>query len=56
VGRQARRAAELGGKLLFLDCFGFSIHMAGIAREEFGGPVVLARSLAARLLAEVAGA
>lgn len=56
VGRQARRAAELGGKVLFLDCFGFSIHMAGIAREEFGGPVVLARSLAARLLAEVAGA
>lgn len=56
VERQARRAAELGGAVLFLDCFGYTRRMAAIARDAFGGPVVLARSLAARLLAELAGA
>lgn len=56
VERQARCAAELGGGVLFLDCFGFTLHMARLAREAFPGPVILARSLAARLLAELAGA
>ena len=53
---QARNAAQLGAGVLFLDCFGYTLRMGGLAREAFGGPTVLARSLAARLLAEVAGA
>lgn len=56
VERQARRAAQLGGGVLFLDCFGFTLRMAAVARGAFPGPVILARSLAARLLAELAGA
>jgi protein AroM len=56
VERQAGCAARLGGGVLFLDCFGYSRRMARRAREAFGGPVVLARSLAARMLAELAGA
>lgn len=56
VERQARRAAQLGGGVLFLDCFGYTRRMGRLARDAFGGPVVLARSLAARLLAELAGA
>lgn len=56
VERQARCAAQLGGDALFLDCFGYTRRMATLARDAFGGPVVLARSLAGRLLAEVAGA
>lgn len=55
VERQAGCAAHLGGEVLFLDCFGYSLRMAARAREAFGGPVILARSLAARLLAELAG-
>lgn len=53
---QARRAAQLGGRVLFLDCFGYTRRMASLARDAFGGPVILARSLSARLLAELAGA
>ena len=56
VERQARCAGQLGGAVLFLDCFGYTLRMAELARAAFGGPVVLARSLAARLLAELAGA
>lgn len=40
--------------VLFLDCFGYSGAMRERARRAFPGPVILARSLAARLLAELA--
>jgi protein AroM len=50
----AARAAASGAKVLFLDCFGYDLAMKGVARENFPGTVVLARSLAARLAAEVA--
>jgi protein AroM len=56
VARQAGCAAQLGAGVLFLDCFGYSLRMAQVARDHFPGPVVLARSLAARMLAEMAGA
>lgn len=42
-----------GARVCFLDCFGFDLAMRDTARDAFGGPVVLARSLAARLAAEV---
>lgn len=56
VERQAGSAVELGGDVLFLDCFGYTRRMAKLARNAFPGPILLARSLAARLLAEMAGA
>jgi protein AroM len=49
----ARQAREAGATVLFMDCFGFTLAMKETARQAFGGPVVLARSMAARLLAEV---
>lgn len=42
-----------GAGVLFMDCFGYDSRMKRAARAAFEGPVVLARSLAARLLAEV---
>ncbi|MGH7920867.1 MAG: AroM family protein [Candidatus Dormibacteraceae bacterium] len=56
VEEAARRAAGDGASVLFLDCFGYSGAMRERARQGFGGTVVAARSLAARLLAEMAGA
>ncbi|MFZ5822931.1 MAG: AroM family protein [Bacillota bacterium] len=49
----ARQAREQGGTVLFMDCFGYTLAMKEAARDGFGGPVVLARSMAARILAEV---
>lgn len=42
-----------GATILFLDCFGFNLEMKLAAREAFDGPVVLARSMAARFVAEL---
>jgi len=49
----AKRAHDAGATILFLDCFGFTLVMKAAAREAFNGPVVLARSMAARYLAEL---
>ena len=54
VAAAAGDARERGGAVLYLDCFGYDASMREAARAAFGGPVVLARSLAARVLAEVA--
>lgn len=53
VAAGARQARERGAGVLFMDCFGYNRAMKEAARRGFGGPVVLARSLAARLLAEM---
>jgi len=50
----AARSRAAGATVLFLDCFGYDLRMKRAATEAFGGPVVLARSMAARLAAEVA--
>jgi protein AroM len=50
----AQEAREAGARILFMDCFGYDLAMRAAAQEAFGGPVVLARSLAARLAAEIA--
>ena len=55
VAAAAREARDRGGEVLYLDCFGYDAEMRERACAEFRGPVVLARSMAARLLAEVAG-
>ncbi|AHH97250.1 AroM family protein [Kutzneria albida] len=39
--------------LVVLDCFGFDEQMRAVAAGVFGGPVLLIRSLAARLTAEL---
>ena len=46
---------QAGARVLFMDCFGYDLAMKAAARKAFGGPVVLARSLAARLLMELVG-
>jgi protein AroM len=47
-------AGAAGAGVLFMDCFGYDLAMRDAARSAFPGTVVLARSLAARLAAEVA--
>lgn len=57
VERAAAEVAAAPGpppEVLFLDCFGYTQAMRDHARRRFRGPIVLARSLAARLLAEIA--
>jgi protein AroM len=54
VAAGAARAREAGATVLFMDCFGYDLGMRAAAVEAFGGTVVLARSMAARLAAEVA--
>ncbi|MBA2521045.1 MAG: AroM family protein [Chloroflexia bacterium] len=46
-------ARDAGARVLFMDCFGYNLTMKAAARHAFGRPVVLARSLAARLLVEM---
>lgn len=53
VADAACEAREMGASILFLDCFGYDLAMRDTARQAFGGPVVLARGLAARLMAEL---
>lgn len=53
VADAASEAREIGASVLFLDCFGYDLAMREAARQSFGGPVVLARGLAARLMAEL---
>jgi protein AroM len=54
VTRAAERLRDEGASVCFLDCFGYDLTMKRAARAAFGGTVVLARSLAGRLAAEVA--
>jgi protein AroM len=54
VERAAEEAWRQGARVLFMDCFGYSLAMRQAARRRFQGPVLLARSLAARLLIEMA--
>jgi protein AroM len=50
----AASAARIrGSKFLYMDCFGYDLAMKEAARRAFEGPVVLARSLAARLFPEI---
>jgi len=53
VAAGAARARAAGASVLFMDCFGYDVRMRDPARVAFGGTVVLARSMAGRLAAEV---
>ncbi len=50
----ATQANRAGADVLFLDCFGYDLGMKQAAEAGFKAPVILARSLAARLAAEIA--
>src|SRR5690606_15419026 len=52
VTRAAERLAGLGADILVLDCMGYS-ERSRAAAAVAGKPIVLARSLVARLAAEV---
>lgn len=54
VTAAAGHARSQGAAALFMDCFGYDAAMGAAARAAFGGPVVVARSMAARIAAEVA--
>jgi protein AroM len=51
--RAARHLGEIGVDYVVLDCMGYTQKMKDIVREEAGAPVLLARSVVARLAAEV---
>jgi protein AroM len=53
--RAGRSLAEDGARLLAMDCFGYTADMRRIVAEETGLPVIVARSIAARLAAEALG-
>lgn len=53
IERASNAAREAGVAVLFMDCFGYDLAMKAVARRSFGGPVVLARTLAARLVVEL---
>mgnify|MGYP000884787538 CR=1 FL=1 len=53
VRAAAAEVRAAGATILFLDCFGYDLTMRAVAREEFRGPVILARTLAAHLAAEM---
>jgi protein AroM len=55
VAAAAATAAAAGASVLFGDCFGYDAAMGAAARRAFPGSVVIARSMAARIAAEVAG-
>ena len=54
VAAAAARAERSGAGVLFMDCFGFDLEMRDTAAANFTGHIVLARSMAARVLAEIA--
>jgi protein AroM len=51
----AGRLADDGAEVIALDCFGYTAAMRVAVAEASGLPVVVARSVAARLAAEVLG-
>ncbi len=51
----ARELADQGAALLAMDCFGYTAAMRAVIADETGLPVIVARSVAARLAAEALG-
>jgi protein AroM len=51
--RAARDLGEIGVDYVVLDCMGYTQEMKELVRKEGGAPVLLARSVVARLAAEV---
>ena len=54
IREAAARARAEGATVLFMDCFGYNLAMREAAERSFGPSVILARTLAGRLAAEIA--
>ncbi|MDY3868136.1 MAG: AroM family protein [Pyramidobacter sp.] len=54
ISKAAEQFAAWGADVLVMDCMGYSLKMKEQARAITGKPVILARSCAARILAELA--
>lgn len=55
AARAARELKEWGAQLTVLDCMGYTMEMQKLVREITGRPVILARGIAARTVAELVG-
>ncbi len=55
VARAACELAEWGAELVVMDCVGYTVAMKEAVRSRVRCPVVLARTLIARVVAELAG-
>jgi protein AroM len=53
VSAASEDARRRGAAFLYMECFGYTLEMRDVARTSFQGPVLLARSLAGRILAEL---
>ncbi len=53
IGEAASKLKEAGIDLIVMDCFGYNLQMKDRVREITGKPVLLVRSLLARLLEEL---
>ena len=53
--KAARELKEWGAQLTVLDCMGYTMEMQKLVREITGKPVILARGIAARTVAELVG-
>lgn len=49
----AERLRDWGAHLLVMDCIGYTLAMKNVVREVTGAPVILARSILGRTLAEL---
>ena len=54
VRAAAAEASAAGASCLYMDCFGYGLALRSVAAGAYPGPIVLARTTASRLLAEVA--
>jgi protein AroM len=54
ITEASRRVRVRGASVLFMDCFGYDLTMRSAAEEAFGGTVLLARTMAARIAADLA--
>ena len=54
VAQAASRLQASGATVAFLDCFGYTTEMRAAVESEFHGAVVLARTMAARIAADLA--
>lgn len=53
IEHMSAAAQQDGVTALFMDCFGYDRTMKQAAQRGFHGPVILARTMAARLIAEI---
>ena len=49
----AKQLKEFGAELVVMDCIGYTLAMKETVRRVAGVPVILARSILARVLAEL---